>query len=77
MHDGVLLQVPPVTMRSNVSPTGTYSMIVIEFKTDSGTMDLVTHPQARKQIIAAVDVSSGSTFAALETDIETACSITL
>jgi hypothetical protein len=78
MHDGVLLQVPPVTMRSNVSTTGRYSMIVIEFKTDSGTMDLVTHPQARKQIIAAVDILAATTqFDALETDIETACSITL
>jgi hypothetical protein len=53
-------------------------MIVIEFKTDSGTMDLVTQPQARKQIILAVDILAATTqFDALETDIETACSITL
>lgn len=63
MHDGVWLQVPPVTLRSNVSTTGKYAQIIIEAKTKTGTMDLVTQPEARKQIIIAVDAGTDTLLA--------------
>ncbi len=55
MHDANLIQVPPVTMRSNVELTGTYSIIDLEVATQSGTMSFINNPIARKQIRLAVN----------------------
>jgi len=55
MHDANLIQVPPVTMRSNVELTGYYSIIDLEVATQSGTMSFINNPIARKQIRLAVN----------------------
>lgn len=55
MHDANLIQVPPVTMRSNVELTGKYSIIDFEVATQSGTMSFINNPIARKQIRIAVN----------------------
>jgi len=59
MHDANLIQVPPVTMRSNVELTGTYSIMDIEFQTQSGTMSFINNPIARKQVRIAGNVLGG------------------
>lgn len=61
MHDANLIQVPPVTMRSNVELTGTYSIMDIEFQTQSGTMSFINNPIARKQVRIAANVLGGVT----------------
>ena len=58
MHDNALIQVPPVTMRSNVELTGTYSILDFEVNTQSGTMSFINNPIARKQIRLAVNSST-------------------
>ena len=58
MHDANLIQVPPVTMRSNVELTGYYSIIDLEVATQSGTMSFINNPIARKQIRLAVNGGS-------------------
>jgi hypothetical protein len=55
MHDANLIQVPPVTMRSNVELTGTYSIIDLEVATQSGTMSFINNPIARKQVRIAIN----------------------
>jgi hypothetical protein len=55
MHDANLIQVPPVTMRSNVELTGTYSIIDVEFANQSGTMSFINNPIARKQVRIAIN----------------------
>jgi hypothetical protein len=55
MHDANLIQVPPVTMRSNVELTGYYSIIDLEVATQSGTMSFINNPIARKQVRLAVN----------------------
>lgn len=78
MHDNALIQVPPVTMRSNVSTSGTYSIIDLEVSTQSGTMSFINNPMARKQIRVAFDVSGGTTeYAELENALEAVCGITI
>jgi hypothetical protein len=59
MHDANLIQVPPVTMRSNVELTGTYSIMDIEFQTQSGTMSFINNPIARKQVRIAGNINGG------------------
>jgi hypothetical protein len=61
MHDANLIQVPPVTMRSNVELTGTYSIMDIEFQTQSGTMSFINNPIARKQVRIAANILGGVT----------------
>lgn len=61
MHDNALIQIPPVTMRTNVVSSGTYSIIDLEVATQSGTMSFINNPIARKQIRVAFDVSGGTT----------------
>lgn len=58
MHDNALIQVPPVTMRSNVELTGYYSIIDLEVTTQSGTMSFINNPIARKQVRLAVNGGS-------------------
>ncbi len=58
MHDANLIQVPPVTMRSNVELTGYYSIIDLEVATQSGTMSFINNPIARKQVRLAVNGGS-------------------
>jgi len=78
MHDNALIQIPPVTMRSNVSTSGTYSIIDLEVSTQSGTMSFINNPMARKQIRVAFDVSGGTTeYAELENALEAVCGITI
>jgi hypothetical protein len=78
MHDNALIQVPPVTMRTNVSTSGTYSIIDLEVSTQSGTMSFINNPMARKQIRVAFDVSGGTTeYAELENALEAVCGITI
>lgn len=55
MHDANLIQVPPVTMRSNVELSGTYSIIDLEVATQSGTMSFINNPIARKQVRIAIN----------------------
>jgi hypothetical protein len=59
MHDNALIQVPPVTMRSNVELTGTYSILDIEFANQSGTMSFINNPMARKQVRIAANILGG------------------
>ena len=78
MHDNALIQIPPVTMRTNVSTSGTYSIIDLEVSTQSGTMSFINNPMARKQIRVAFDVSGGTTeYAELENALEAVCGITI
>jgi hypothetical protein len=58
MHDNALIQIPPVTMRSNVEITGYYSIIDLEVTTQSGTMSFINNPIARKQVRLAVNGGS-------------------
>lgn len=55
MHDNNLIQIPPVSMRSNVELTGTYSIIDFEVATQSGTMSFINNPVARKQVRVTVN----------------------
>lgn len=55
MHDNALIQIPPVTMRTNVETTGTYSILDFEVNTQSGTMSFINNPIARKQIRLAIN----------------------
>lgn len=59
MHDNALIQIPPVTMRSNVELTGTYSILDIEFANQSGTMSIINNPVARKQVRIAANILGG------------------
>jgi hypothetical protein len=59
-NDSISIQIPPVSWRSNVSLTGTYSLMVIEWQTASGTMSILGEGSARKQLIIAADISGGS-----------------
>ena len=59
MHDNALIQIPPVTMRSNVELTGTYSILDIEFANQSGTMSFINNPMARKQVRIAANILGG------------------
>jgi hypothetical protein len=55
MHDNALIQIPPVTMRSNVETSGKYSILDFEVNTQSGTMSFINNPIARKQIRLAIN----------------------
>ncbi len=55
MHDNALIQIPPVTMRTNVETSGTYSIIDFEVATQSGTMSFINNPVARKQVRVTVN----------------------
>ena len=59
MHDNALIQVPPVTMRSNVELSGQYSIMDLEFQTQSGTMSFINNPIARKQVRIAGNTNGG------------------
>jgi len=59
MHDANLIQVPPVTMRSNVELSGQYSIMDLEFQTQSGTMSFINNPIARKQVRIAGNTNGG------------------
>lgn len=59
MHDANLIQVPPVTMRSNVELSGQYSIMDLEFQTQSGTMSFINNPIARKQVRIAGNTTGG------------------
>lgn len=59
MHDNALIQIPPVTMRSNVETTGTYSVLDIEFADQAGTMSFINNPVARKQVRIAANILGG------------------
>lgn len=69
MHDNNLIQIPPVSMRSNVELTGNYSIIDIEFASQSGTMSFINNPVARKQIRLAINKTTRANQLATVADI--------
>ena len=58
-HDTVTIQIPPVTMRSNVSLTGTYSIVDLRWKATEGTA-IVANSVAYKQLRLAFDKQGGA-----------------
>lgn len=53
MHQSNIIQIPPVTMRSNVSATGTYNQYEIVFSDVSGGTDILHNPVHYNQVKVA------------------------
>ena len=60
-NDSITIQIPPVSFRTNVSTSGTYSLLTLEWQAASGSMSILGEGTARKQLIIAGDISTSTT----------------